>query len=184
MNYPLQSGEAVPRTLYHYTSLDALVSIVNTKRLRASNIRFLNDRAESVAMMADVIDLLQSFGGSLAEQADGRRIAAMLEKKTPKADYVASLSEKDDLLSQWRAYCPSGRGVSIGFNTTCLRQQWIYNPKGNPLFLYAELQKVRYYDGNSNDKDHVASDLKRLYRLDYQNILRGGMEWPNPVALA
>jgi len=38
-----------------------------------------------------------------------------LENVSRRSVYVASFSEKDDLLSQWRAYTPNGAGYSIGF---------------------------------------------------------------------
>ena len=37
--------------------------------------------------------------------------------------FVACFSEKPDLLSQWRAYCPNGNGYSIGFGYDQLTDQ-------------------------------------------------------------
>jgi Protein of unknown function (DUF2971) len=37
--------------------------------------------------------------------------------------FVACFSEKPDLLSQWRAYCPSGNGYSIGFEYQQIEHQ-------------------------------------------------------------
>jgi len=34
--------------------------------------------------------------------------------------FICSFSQKGDQLSQWRAYCPSGNGISIGFNSIVL----------------------------------------------------------------
>ncbi|MCC7714677.1 DUF2971 domain-containing protein [Janthinobacterium lividum] len=39
-----------------------------------------------------------------------------LETMENQAVFVTSFSEKPDLLSQWRGYCPGGAGVCIGFN--------------------------------------------------------------------
>jgi hypothetical protein len=38
--------------------------------------------------------------------------------RTKKIVYVASFSEEQDSLSQWRAYCSSGNGYSLGFDTS------------------------------------------------------------------
>jgi hypothetical protein len=32
--------------------------------------------------------------------------------------YVASFSENDDQLSQWRGYCPAGKGINLGFSAS------------------------------------------------------------------
>jgi hypothetical protein len=50
MRFDYLTHEDVPKTLYHYTSLEALVSIVQSKRLRASAIRFLNDTSEAMRL--------------------------------------------------------------------------------------------------------------------------------------
>ena len=34
--------------------------------------------------------------------------------------YVASFSENDDQLSQWRGYCPPGKGINLGFSVADL----------------------------------------------------------------
>lgn len=102
------SPEDVPKTLYHYTSVDALVSIVHTKRLRASNIRFLNDRTESQRLRESVVEILQKRVSGFEEQEVIRTIVNLLEHHSKRSDFVVSLSEKSDLLSQWRAYCPPG----------------------------------------------------------------------------
>lgn len=41
-----RAGEAPPRTLSHYTTLEGLKGIVEARRLWASNASFLNDKAE------------------------------------------------------------------------------------------------------------------------------------------
>jgi hypothetical protein len=36
--------------------------------------------------------------------------------------FVASFSQEDDALPQWRSYCPQGNGVAIGFRVDCLKR--------------------------------------------------------------
>ncbi len=157
----LQSGEA-PRTLYHYTSLEALVSIVQSKRLRASSIRFLNDSSESLWFKQHVLAILQKQTSVRAEHDKIAQIVAEMESWPPQSNFVASFTEHADDLSQWRAYCPPGLGVSIGFTTECLMEQWIANPKGGAsFFLSTSLHKVQYYS-EANESDLECAITKML----------------------
>jgi len=54
-----------------------------------------------------------------------------LERISGMAFYVACFSEVEDSLSQWRGYCPSGFGYSIGFDGDKLRE--IATPQGFSL---------------------------------------------------
>src|ERR1700744_3597479 len=120
MDFAFLSFEEPPKTLYQYTSLQALVSIVQSKGVWASNIRFLNDHSESIWLRQHVISILNRKGTSTGQQARMREIIAMIDGWPPPSLFVASFTEKPDDLSQWRAYCPPGVGVSIGFSAKCL----------------------------------------------------------------
>jgi hypothetical protein len=143
----LSLEEQPPNTLYQYTSLEALVSIVQSKRVWASNIRFLNDHSESLWLRQHVVSILKRKGSSTGQKERMNEIIAMIEAWPPFSLFVASFTEKPDNLSQWRAYCHPGLGVSIGFSAKCLSEQWIANPHDllNPFFLSAMLRRARYY---------------------------------------
>jgi hypothetical protein len=168
MDFTYLTYDAVPKTLYHYTSLDALVSIVETKRLRASNIRFLNDESESLRLKEDVVAILRRLATTTADKQLVANVLHSIEKTPRQSHFVASLSERGDLLSQWRAYCPSGLGVSIGFSSSCLEQQWIADPRGEkPLFLSAPFQKVRYYETtHQSSLEKTVANLLNLARKE------------------
>jgi hypothetical protein len=102
--------------LYHYTSQHGLLGILDSKAVWATNTHFLNDPTEFVhtlsfaqAMASHCYDddYWEHFGGALY-----RRLNSMVGEDL----YVASFSEKPDLLSQWRGYCPGGSGYCIGFD--------------------------------------------------------------------
>src|SRR3954467_7124540 len=105
-------------TLFHYTSLKALMAIVSSRSLLATDIRYFNDAAE-----------LRHPGNLLRTS-----IAQRLEAGTPHARvltqfnewtrerlanghmlFVVSFTANGNLLSQWRGYCAAGKGVSLGF---------------------------------------------------------------------
>ncbi len=114
--------------LYHYTSLDGLIGIINGNSLWASHCKYLNDSTEYIhALNAPISlsneiymddDYLSPFGFSMRKA---------LDKMKHNDVYVSSFSEKPDLLSQWRGYCPPGRGVCIGFNSEILERFCIAN---------------------------------------------------------
>ncbi len=159
MDFSILSAEEKPKTLYHYTSLEALVAIVNSKRVRASNIRFLNDESESLWLKQHVVSLLKEKSAFKPSMNYLTQIIADIESRPLQALFVASFTEKADDLSQWRAYCPLGLGVSIGFSTKCLSEQWIANPKdGEPFFLGTFLKKVRYYSPTHKTELEAAVD--------------------------
>lgn len=109
--------------IYHYTSQTGLIGIVTNKCIWATSIHHLNDATEfdyARAIMKRVINEKPKEGAgaalsdSLTSRLDG---AARINL------FVACFSEKADLLSQWRAYCPNGNGYSIGFEYGQLTDQ-------------------------------------------------------------
>lgn len=112
-------------TLYHYTSTAGLVGIVETKRLWASSIQSLNDTAEfkhAIALVDHILDqhLRHERGPWNDLYGELREVAPMF---TSFPIFVGSLSGAKDQLSQWRGYCPTGGGFSIGFDTEILKAQ-------------------------------------------------------------
>ena len=130
-----------------------MVSIVQSKRLRASNIRFLNDRTEGMRLQESAVPLLRECCDTPGDEEIFETVRGLLESSPKRSDFVASLSTKGDILSQWRAYCPPGMGVSIGFNSSALSQKWVANSSDKaPLFLSSSLQRIRYIDPSSNSE--------------------------------
>jgi hypothetical protein len=138
------SEKTPPEHLYHYTSIDGLEGILTKRSLWASQIHFLNDTQEfkyAVHILKEVLsglreeypitwsrvalgpcpppsepkEFLAEFYRSLESE-----VLFDLFKKFPIC--IFSLSERGDLLSQWRGYCPPGGGYSIGFPSKLLIQ--------------------------------------------------------------
>lgn len=117
-------------TLYHYTSLEGLLGIVDSGELRASDIRYMNDSAE----LRHTLNLLNSHITEriIAGTDDPGLLNQLLEwlshriVKGPML-FGASFRANGNLLSQWRGYSIHGKGVSLGFNpehiTTCAERQ-------------------------------------------------------------
>lgn len=110
--------DSFPETVYHYTTLAGLVGIVESKSIWLSDFSFLNDSRELIhgARLANTaIDHILDDESDLEAQ----RLLAALKKTLetlPNRICVASFSEDDDSLAQWRAYGP----IAIGFNADSL----------------------------------------------------------------
>lgn len=107
--------------LYHYTSIPGLLGILRSESIWASNCLYLNDSAEFIHGLG----FAKQIAGNIFENDDyleafGWDLRQGLESIEPEDVYIASFSEKGDLLSQWRGYCPPGAGVSIGFEKSTL----------------------------------------------------------------
>ena len=106
-----------------YTSMEALLSIMSSGRIRATHIRYLNDVSEAEWMRTAVVEKLNQIRATGEDETQIERAAtllAMLNERRIPNDFVASFSENGDDLSQWRAYCPGGAGFSIGFDSEAL----------------------------------------------------------------
>ncbi len=110
--------------LYHYTTVDALLSILQHNALWATHIRYMNDTSEQKVLW----DLLRTKAKSLlanANHPNNEWLGQVLEAADDpqQTDVFAVCFSKDggNRLSQWRGYS-QGRGVSIGFNIFALRE--------------------------------------------------------------
>lgn len=108
--------------LYHYTSLDGLLGISDTRSLRATHIAHLNDTHEltlAIEMLEGAVkqrtllpDLKPEDRKCLGQLSEWLGHRFLLEHLL----FTCSFTEAGNLLSQWRAYCPPSAGVSLGFD--------------------------------------------------------------------
>ncbi len=100
--------------LYHYTSAEALMGIIKSRSIWASNISYLNDEQEYFY----ATNLIKPFLDQIERNSSNSFLLDFLTKLMIRDHcgpvFVASFSKDPDLLSQWRAYCKDG-GFSIGF---------------------------------------------------------------------
>lgn len=105
----------LPPVLYHYTSLEAALHILEHRKMWCSNVFYANDPAEAVYGQS-ILDEVAKTDADL--KLEGLR--TVLEELDC---YVASFSADGDLLPQWRAYCRNGRGVAVGVDAAVLRKR-------------------------------------------------------------
>lgn len=106
-----------PIILYHYTTQDGLLGIISRKHIWATNIHYLNDATEFGYAINLTLETLhdKEKESCWVYQEFSHRIMNILKSNDRLSLYVISFSEVGDLLSQWRAYCSSSNGFSIGF---------------------------------------------------------------------
>lgn len=118
----------IPETLWHYTSLEGFTGIVESKRIWATEIRYLNDESE----FNHAVSLLHHAVSNLGPSETLVQVRELFESVLKDAEngvlsknsqnlFVASFSRHGDQLSQWRGYGKGGRGVSLGFDLKKLR---------------------------------------------------------------
>jgi hypothetical protein len=155
----------LPPTLYHYTTAQGLVGMLQTGRLWATNAHFMNDPRE-ITYAADIVqravrdaaqehkravdaldsgwmDKLITFGRDRAWNApkieEWSRDAVRTFDEQGGA-YIACFCQEPDLLSQWRGYGAVGGGYAVGFTSAELA-------KPSPAML---LRKVIYEETEQN----------------------------------
>jgi hypothetical protein len=112
----------------HYTTANALINIVQTETLWATNIKFLNDEQEFL----HAIDLAKDVIKRSTEKSSGKiksnkmyydafveettKAIEDLDRYNSESVFTCSFSEEKDLLSQWRGYCPNNQGYCIHFD--------------------------------------------------------------------
>ncbi|GAB5444340.1 MAG: DUF2971 domain-containing protein [Fuerstiella sp.] len=116
----------LPKLLYHYTSIEAFKSIIDSRKMRASRYDQMNDDGE---LKFGVKQLLHSLERRSVCDEDGEYAEFLTEGirsfESQTLDvYVLSLSAAGDNLEQWRAYCPCG-GVAIGFDSKWVQKGFL-----------------------------------------------------------
>lgn len=146
------------RNLYHYTSNEALIEIVNHDCLRLSHFYFQNDPRE----LRYGLDLLLEHKDEIEQICPDANeyIETIGHEKVPIYElpiFTFSLSQEDDLLSQWRGYGSGNKSVCIGFIKDDLTN---VKPRINKNIL--RISKI-VYDENAQ-KNRLMNFFKRRNR--------------------
>ncbi len=107
-----------PEILYHYTNVNGLIGIIESKKIWATDSRFLNDFSEisyGVELVKDILD------DAIKKEESGIILKFLKECKSFDTNikglfeiYITCFCEDGNLLSQWRGYGDRGDGYSIG----------------------------------------------------------------------
>lgn len=124
-----EETEKIPKEVYyHYTSLDALYSIVKSHTFYLMSLRSSNDRTELYykpeTFISDITKLYEveehtstkKFYGLMKKSWEEHEDSITKELKARKQPYALCLSDKKDNLTHWDRYAYKCQGVAIGFN--------------------------------------------------------------------
>jgi hypothetical protein len=116
--------------LFHYCSGSSFQAILETGRVRFTDINMLNDRAEMhwgysvfeeaagrLIKIAETKENLKSLDKAFFDKVD-EIVASIQHRIHP---FVFCLSRERDSLGQWRSYADDARGFAIGFDACAVR---------------------------------------------------------------
>ena len=158
-----------PLVVYHYTSIDSLLKMLDSKEVWATNVRYLNDVSEHSLFVRAASSRVSEF----AKTHNGVDVGVFYQhdidsSKFPvpfyELPFVTSFATKKDSLTHWRSYCPKESGVCMGFKTSALQKARVRLPEKaeagmivpSPVF-----SRVQYVDPNNSDV--LDAELQRAY---------------------
>ncbi len=115
----------VPETLFHYTSSDGLIGIIENNNIWNTKINYLNDGLElrlAFQYIRDEIVSMKKNQDTSRSDDDLNDMLEILNSMDGTNVSITSFTAENDQLSQWRGYCKIGEGYSIGFDGRALNQ--------------------------------------------------------------
>lgn len=157
-----------PEHVYHYTSAEGLYGILESNAVWAADCRFLNDTSESQVGVAKARDISRSRRFSTRDQhlvSFYRQLSTFMRRESPEPNFIFSLSERDDDLTQWRTYANDGLGFTIGFSS----EKLLENSQDNEGEF--EFSKVLY---GSREQDAILRELFNTFENEVGEMCASG----------
>ena len=173
--------------IFHYTSLDAAIGIIENQELWLSNISFLNDTNELLCAR-NVLTNLEKLWPELSEIPRFLDLVKItlpaFEMNAVNSPFITSFCENGDLLGQWRGY---GNGVSIAFdaeNTAisfegAFLKKVIYDVNTQAHILKRILVTANKYLSSLVGKDDLQEELVNALLLVRAHILNLAIKMKN-----
>jgi hypothetical protein len=123
--------------LYHYTTEAGLRGILESGKIRLTDIFYLNDPSELRHGLAHAVEILRAKAqqGPQESKLFSEQFEAFLQKGGLQAAahfFTCSFSEDGDDLGQWRAYAANGQGYALGFEARKLDTAYTWaRPQNN-----------------------------------------------------
>ncbi len=114
------TNRALPELLYHYTTQEGLLGILEKDCIWATHYRYLNDASEGQIVSKLLNDELTNRNCDECDEGVRSQGETIISEITSQDVYATSFSEEGNLLSQWRAYSGNSGGYSIGFSPNYL----------------------------------------------------------------
>lgn len=150
------SSKKMPSELYHYTSLEGVLGIIQSGEIWANHIKFTNDENEldhGREIVRSELALLPEFENIFTMV----QLDSMWSLYEP---YVFSLTGLSDRSGQWKSYGAEGYGAALAFSTKRLHASFVGDER------YA-LLRVRYEE---EDQKRQVRNLLRSVLVQYRNL--------------
>ena len=111
-------SKEIPDILYHYTNSVGLSGILNSGKIRTTEIHYLNDKSEIQLAFKYIRKEIESQKQGKDKTRIDEELDIMIESLGIAEEInvsIASFTENGDQLSQWRGYSEIGNGYSLGF---------------------------------------------------------------------
>lgn len=165
--------------LYHYCSMETLVSIIKNGKIRLGDLKSMNDPSEMKLQEINMANIIYNeyqknpFEFDIGENGAHYGIKELLTPyqieyklgqcgKYSNLLFAFCLSGKCNDLSQWRLYGDNGKGVCLGFKKADMKKLI----EANSNF---SLEKIEYFksinDVATNVANLVLDKIKNMYEL-------------------
>lgn len=148
-------------TLYHYTTAEGLIGILQSNKIWATSAMFMNDINEINYGTKLVKNMLYELKNTTSSSTQEYLISHLYEKYDPEQiveknldTYVACFSEKKDKLSQWKGFSNQGVGYAIGFDP----KQLLFQNRPFP-YVFISIKKVIYAE--AQQQQIIKTEIKK-----------------------
>lgn len=153
-------------TLYHYCSTESFYKIISNKEIWLTSLSLSNDYMEGQLVKHLLGEMAQKDGLNEEHIKNLQRAAANINKVIDGLGFC--LSEKKDLLSQWRGYANDAFGVAIGFSKEYLELLDNYYRDGSVSGF--TLNRVIY------EPTEQEQEIKPIYEKIKEDINKGAFK--------
>jgi hypothetical protein len=146
--------------VYHYTSADAAISIIEKGELRSSSVLYLNDKTEHVHGEWRFAEALNASDEPTIQRLRPHILDALGEETRSdrqRDTYACCFSAEGNQLGQWRAYANDGRGYSIGFDVRKITQLGVRGQNNGDIATQAGWSSWVEYSEKDVTESHLAT---------------------------
>lgn len=181
-----------PEHLYHYTDLNALISILKSGEFWLTNVNFLNDHTEYTVGRKYVKEKLDEFVKKVTQGITGVTLGydfKFVDALFDQPVYLTSFCLEKDLLSQWRGYCPQSGGYAVEFAGQTIANSIVRHSDSAFLICnYDKTSSQSHLDNavlevvkilteaitkkKMNNKDELLKDVERLNYVLFSTLLQ------------
>lgn len=173
---------------YHYTSPEALLSIVQNQTLRFSDIRYMNDKTEGIYFVKVLLDFMdknrdkyprvQEAINLLLDENDFTRIQRLDVNEIvfreiegipyrETRDFLFCASIENDALNMWNYYLRNGQyqGYNLGIHMDTFLRSFTEEPSGAPTIDGFVIYYGDVLYGPAKQEAELAAFLEQIERL-------------------